>query len=215
LDHPAEIGLLQMSLLKCISDQHVLAHNKALAMANAASPPSIIFTVMKNYEREQEYHPVYNGRPGNRRGPPIAIYHPVFAELKDMLRNPTKVVDQRESQRVNDTAKLMLASTAVYDSEKERGGAIYDYLKALLAIDTLEESVETRDDHGMIVAEVDFMFQQAIEDKAFESKAPVIFGELKNELGMSGPCGLENALTLRKHLAAKKVVIYDFYFPCS
>jgi hypothetical protein len=187
----------------------VLAHNKALAMANAAPSPSSISSDTKKYKIEQEIHPIYNGRPGDRRGPPITIYHSVFAELKDILRYPAEVVDEHESQRVNDTAKLVLASTAIYDSEKERRKAIYDLLKALLEIDTLEENVKTMDGHKR-VAEADFIFEQAIEDEAFQSKAPVIFGELKNELGMSGPCGLLNALTLRKHLAAEKVVIYDF-----
>ena len=185
-------------------------------MANAAPSPSSVSTDTKKYKIEQEDHPIYNGRPGDRRGPPITIYHGVLAELKDMLRNPAKVVDERESQRVNDTAKLVLASTAIYDSEKERGKAIYDHLKALLEINTLEEKVKTKDDRGRMVAEADFVFEQEIKDNAFESKkAPVIFGELKNELGISGQCGPQSALTLRKHLAAKKVGIYDSYFPRS
>jgi hypothetical protein len=186
-------------------------------MANAASPsPSSIPTDTKKYKIEQEDHPIYNGRSGDRRGPPITIYHPVLAELKDTLMNPTKVVDEHESQRVNNTAKLVLASTAIYDSEKERGKAIYDHLKALLEINTLDETVKTKDDRGKMVAEADFIFKQEIRDNTFESKkAPVIFGELTNELGINGQRGPQNALTLRRHLAAKKVGIYDSCFPRS
>ena len=76
--------------------------------------------------------------------------------------------------------------------------------------------MKTKDDCGKIVAEADFIFEQEIEDNTCGSKkAPVIFGELKNELGINGQCGPQDALTLRKHLAAKKVGIYDPYFPRS
>ncbi|KAF8691964.1 hypothetical protein AX14_002675 [Amanita brunnescens Koide BX004] len=62
-----------------------------------------------------------------------------------------------------------------------------------------------------MVAEADFIFEQEIKDNTCASKkAPVIFGELKNELGKNGQCGPQNALTLRKHLAAKKDSIMEF-----
>ena len=35
------------------------------------------------FKSQQEKYPVYNGQPANRRGPPIAIYHTAFAQLKD------------------------------------------------------------------------------------------------------------------------------------
>jgi hypothetical protein len=75
----------------------------------------------------------------------------------------------------------------------------------------------TKDDRSKMVAEASFISEQEIKDNnAFElKKAPIIFGELKNELGINGQCGPQNALTLRKHLAVKKVGIYDSYFPHS
>jgi hypothetical protein len=156
------------------------------------------------FKSEQEKHPIYNGRPDNRRGPPIAIYHTAFAQLKDSLQNLDKVVDPQESKRVEDTAKLALASTQIYRTEKERTSNVFPYISSLLGI-KLRENVPTTAD-GMKKAESDGLVEQVLDDKTFgENVAIAGHVEAKNELGVAGQCGVQNALGLRKFLANDKV----------
>lgn len=62
---------------------HVVAHLKVIGDADAAAAPSNVSNDPPLFKSQQEKYPVYNGRPANRRGPPIAIYHTAFAQLKD------------------------------------------------------------------------------------------------------------------------------------
>lgn len=156
------------------------------------------------FKSEQEKYPIYNGRPGNRRGPPIAIYHTAFAQLNDSLQDLNKVVDPQELKRVDDTAKLILASAQIYGTEKERTSNVYPYICSLLGI-TLRENVSTTTD-GKKVAESDGLVEQDLDDKTL-GKTVAIMGHLeaKNELGVAGQCGVQNTLGLRKFLANDEV----------
>ncbi|KAH8977312.1 hypothetical protein EDB92DRAFT_1918082 [Lactarius akahatsu] len=71
------------------------AHRKAIENANKAPPPSSVSKNVKTFKAEQAKHPIYNGRPAGRRGPPVTIYHKAFAELKDALRDLTKTEAER------------------------------------------------------------------------------------------------------------------------
>jgi hypothetical protein len=84
------------------------------------------------FESQQEKYPVYNGRPANRKGPPLAIYHVAFAQLIDALQDLDKVVDPQEMKRVDDTAKLFLASTQIYTTDEERNDHVYPHICSLL-----------------------------------------------------------------------------------
>ena len=156
------------------------------------------------FKSEQEKYPVYNGRPANRRGPPIAIYHRAFAQLKDALQDLNKVVDPQEVKRVDDTAKLFLASTQIYKTEKDRTDNIYPYIRSLLGIELRENVVVATG--GRKKAESDALVEQGLDDKTFgETVGIVSHLEAKNELGVAGQCGVQNALGLRKSLVNDKV----------
>jgi hypothetical protein len=117
---------------------HAVAHLKVIKDADAAAAPSSVSNDPALFKSQQEKYPVYNGRPANRRGPPIAIYHTAFAPIKDALQDLNKVVDPLEVRRVDDTAKLFLASTKIYKTENDRTENIYPYLCNLLGIEHSE-----------------------------------------------------------------------------
>lgn len=61
-------------------------------------------------------------------------------------------------------------------------------------------------DSNQKATRADALFRVALEDEMFSKKeAIVVYLELKNELGSSGDCGLQAALSLRKHLAQNSV----------
>ncbi|KAF8718442.1 hypothetical protein AX14_011836 [Amanita brunnescens Koide BX004] len=183
LESPAEghIHILIKSLSRSVEPLEMartpipeeLAHAKAAQMAKVAPAPSSVSKISKG---EQDEHPIYNGRPAGRRGPPVTIYHAAFAELRDTLRDPYSVQDKNEN-RVEDTAKLFLVATEIYETEEERCRAVIPHLKNVLGF-TLAKSLKTKD--GVIC-----------------------YIEFKNELGISGDGGVQAALALRKHLVKK------------
>ncbi|KAH9162832.1 hypothetical protein EDB89DRAFT_2234529 [Lactarius sanguifluus] len=172
------------------------AHRKAIENANKAPPPSSVSKNVKIFKAEQVKRPIYNGRPAGRRGPPVTIYHKAFAELKDALRDLTKVVDKAEEQRVDDTAKLFIAATDIYETEAERCKAVIPLLERLLDIAFIEKPKLGKD------FEPDAIVTQAIKDVTYGAMTAVIgYVEFKNEFGIGGDGGVQNALGLRKHLA--------------
>lgn len=183
---------------------HVLAHHQIIEDAAAAAAPSSVSNSPAMFKSEQEKRPIYDGRPANRRGPPITIYHTAFAQLKDSLQDLNKVVDPQELKRVDDAAKLTLASTQIYQTEKERASNVYPYICSLLGI-KLRENVATTTG-GKKKAESDALIEQDLHDKTLgENVAIVGHLELKNELGVAGQCAVQNTRGLRKFLANDKV----------
>ncbi|KAI0295433.1 hypothetical protein B0F90DRAFT_1670097 [Multifurca ochricompacta] len=182
---------------------HALAHHQIIKDANAAAAPSSVSNSLAIFKSEQEKRPIYEGHLANRRGPPIAIYHTAFAQLKDSLQDLNKVVDPQELKRVDDTAKLILASTQIYRTEKEHATMVFSYLRSLLGI-KLRENVTTTTG-GENRAESDALVEQDLHDKTFGEKvATVGHLELKNELGVTGQCAVQNTLGLRKLLTNDK-----------
>ncbi|KAI0287938.1 hypothetical protein B0F90DRAFT_1148985 [Multifurca ochricompacta] len=179
------------------------AHHQIIKDANAAAAPSSVSNSPAIFKSEQEKHPIYDGRPANRRGPPITIYHTAFAQLKDSLEDLNKVVDPQEVKRVDDTAKLILESIKIFSTEDERAARVYPYICSLLGIE-LRENVATTIG-GKIKAESDALVEQDLDDKTFGEKvATVGHLELKNELGVAGQCAVQNTLGLRKLLTNDK-----------
>lgn len=177
-------------------------------MAKDAPAPSSVSNSAKKFKHEQEIRPIYNGRPWNRRGPPISIYHPAFAKLKDALEpsNLDNVVDGQESQRVDYTAKLCLAATGIFEEEGSRTNDIFPHIQRLLGVD-IQSNVAIRGGNRR-TAEGDGVVEEDIEDRRFGAKKGIpAYVEAKNELGLSGQCGVQNALTLRKHLAQQQVCV--------
>jgi hypothetical protein len=184
---------------------HALAHHQIIKDANAAASPSSVSNSPAKFKSEQEKYPIYNGRPANRSGPPITIYHTAFVQLKDLLQDLNKVVDPHELKHVDDTAKLILASTEIYQTEKERAHNVYPHICSLLGVN-LRENVATTT-VGKKTAESDAL----VDDKKFSDKVAIVsYTELKNELGVAGQCAVQNSLGLRKLLANDKV-----HRPCN
>lgn len=174
-------------------------------MARTAPSPSSISKDANKFKIEQDKRPIYNGRPAVRRGPPVTIYHTAFAKLKDALGDLTRVVDKDEVGRVDDTAKLFLAATNIYPDEDQRSKAIIPHLKNLLGIDIIEKP---KVGNGRKDSEPDAIATGAIQDASFGKKIAVIgYVEFKNEFGIGGDCGVQNALGLRKYLAQEKVYV--------
>jgi hypothetical protein len=72
-------------------------------------------------------------------GLPSRYTTPLLPKLcKDALQDLDKVVDPLEVRRVDDTAKLFLASTKIYKTENDRTENIYPYLCNLLGIEHSE-----------------------------------------------------------------------------
>ena len=156
------------------------------------------------FKSQQEKYPIYNGRPANREGPPLAIYHTAFAQLTDTLQNPDKVVDVQEMKRVDDTAKLFLASTQIYQTEKERNDHVYPHIRNLLGIE-LRETVDSIIG-GKKTSESNAVVEQVLDDKTLGNTIAIVsHEETKNELGVAGQCEVQNALGLRKILVNDKV----------
>jgi hypothetical protein len=155
------------------------------------------------YKREQVNHPIYNGRPLERRGPPVILYNESLAKLKHELRN-LKDTPEPSPEHVALTAELFHAAATIYDSETQRGDAIYDYLRRLLRT-TLGRSVRVSERPKKTITEADAVVYGAIEDQYFHEKAVVTYVELKNELGIRGEGGLQAALSLRKYIAREDV----------
>lgn len=82
------------------------------------------------YNSEQINHPIYNGRPIERHGSPVAIYN-ALAILKDELPHLANAPEP-SADHVALTAELFHAAATIYGSEKERGNEIYSYLGRLL-----------------------------------------------------------------------------------
>lgn len=105
---------------------------------------------------------------------------------------------------MDDTAKLCIASAEIYEYEKHRIGAVYPFIDALLGVQ-LSPNVDVGNKSNK-ATEADGLVLQPIDDVAFEkSNGIVAHVEVKNEMGISGQCGLQNDLSLRKHVTLPMV----------
>jgi hypothetical protein len=157
------------------------------------------------YKQEQINHPIYNGRPIERRGPPVVIYNEPLARLKDKLRHLANAPEP-SSDYVALTADLFRAAATIYDSEKERGNEIYGYLERLLGT-SLDRAVGAHEERSnRKTTEADAVVRKPIENHYFGNKSAVVaYVELKNELGVRGDGGLQAALSLRKYVVQEHV----------
>jgi hypothetical protein len=183
---------------------HVLVHHQIIKDANAAASPSSVSNSPAKFKSEQEKYPINNGRPANHSGPPITIYHTAFAQLKDSLQDLNKVVDPHELKRIDDTAKLILASTEIYQMEKECARNVYPHIRSLLGVNLRENVASTT--VGKKTAKSNALVEQDLDDKKFGDKVAIVgYTELKNELRVAGQCAVQNLLGLRKLLTNDKV----------
>ena len=159
---------------------------------------------VSKYKQEQVNHPIYNGRPIERRGPPVVIYDEPLARLKDELRHFANAPEP-SADYVALTARLFHAAATIYDSEKERGNEIYGYLERLLGT-SLDRSVSAHEGSNGKPTEAGAIVRKPIENRHFNDKTAVVaYVELKNELGVRGDGGLQAALSFRKYVVQEHV----------
>ena len=89
------VSIFCIDIMYVCSMTHAPAHHKVIKDTHAAAAPSSGSNSAALFRSQQEQYLVYNGRPANRRGPPLAIYHTAFAQLKDALQDLNNVVDPR------------------------------------------------------------------------------------------------------------------------
>ncbi|KAH9039480.1 hypothetical protein EDB83DRAFT_2228374 [Lactarius deliciosus] len=166
-------------------------------MANNAPAPSSVARHPVEFNIEQDRHLIYNGRPGDKRGPPVTIYHKAFAELKDY-----GILRRAEEKRVDDTARLFTAATDIYETEAERFDAMIPHLETLLDIAPVTKPGFRSNKTDF---EPDAIAVQAINDETHGRKEAIIgHVEFENDCGVRGHCEIRNALKLRKHLAQEE-----------
>lgn len=163
----------------------------ALAPSRAALPSEI--------GTQQEKHPIYNGRPGNLFGPPIAIYHEVFAKLKDDLANADAIqVDECE---LRTTQALFTASAAFYDNEKDRVKKTKELWQTLLRASinsvVLDGNISITD--GAVTCEI-----------GIGLNALLSILEWKKEIGSHGDPAYQGACSYRKFVSQDKVSLCVF-----
>lgn len=182
---------------------HLSVHLNSVSEARAALAPSSVAASVGKYKQEQINHPIYNGRPIERRGPPVVIYNEPLARLKDELRHLANAPEP-SADHVSLTADLFHAAATIYDSEKERGNEIYSHLEHLLGT-SLNRSVGAHEERSnRRTTEADAAVLKPMEN--FGNKSAVVaYVELKNELGVRGDGGLQAALSLRKYVVQEHV----------
>jgi hypothetical protein len=189
-------------------------HFASVSTARAAPSPLAVANNVGTYKEEQNFHPIYNGRPVDLHGPPVEIYDETLAKLKDDLRDPSKAPEP-SAHYIVQTADLFHTFATISDSEPLPGEAFLGPLRRLLGADL---------DFLVKVPEGDFnrwstegAIHGTVKDESCGKKTAVlVYLELKDELGVRGEGGLQAALSLRKLVSQNavklSVIIPDF--PC-
>ena len=174
-----------------------------------ASPaPSSIAKSVTEFLKEQEDNPIYNGRPLETSGPPLAIYVPPFARLKDRLKQVDATVVDPDMHRelIAKTGEFALVSCAIYTNEQQRKKRVFPLLERILDVDLIARHVVSEE--GKKSTELDGVdFVAAAGREGPDNRAMYLCLELKNELGMNGASGLQSAYTYRKAISMDKVSV--------
>ncbi|CAG8600060.1 11044_t:CDS:2, partial [Paraglomus occultum] len=80
-------------------------------------------------EKQQKDPTVYNGRPFERTGPPIALYNEIFGRFIQELNDENLVMTADHYKWTED---FMFTASELYDSEDDRLEAVHDKLATLL-----------------------------------------------------------------------------------
>lgn len=172
-----------------------------MKLATSALAPSIA-ALPNEMRKAQAGQPLYNGRPDNLRGPPIAIYHKVFAELREDLANLNAI--HVSADELKTTHELFALSAAFYGLEKERVKETKSQWERLLG-----ETISAHElDDGSARADGSVMVEVELGLRALLA----VF-EWKLELGSVGDAGYQGACTFRKFVSQNTVRF--FYRPVN
>jgi hypothetical protein len=118
---------------------HPAQHNVIEQALTAPSPSSA--AALPGFIREQEKHPIWNGRPSMNRGIPIQLYHPSFAKFLRVAHEDTGEIELNPED-YSATHSLFHCSAAIYKDEHKRIEATKVFLDQAIrrAIPALELS---------------------------------------------------------------------------
>ncbi|KAH7096176.1 hypothetical protein BKA62DRAFT_783489 [Auriculariales sp. MPI-PUGE-AT-0066] len=124
------VYLTQLQLGKYLTIEQ--AQKPWLECIRQAPPPS---TAVKDSHLKQNQHlgnqaALYNGRPATLTGPPLGVYHPVFARFWRLVEEREDAVLTPEHLRL--ATELIDKSTEFYGDEKERLNAIRQCLETFI-----------------------------------------------------------------------------------
>jgi hypothetical protein len=175
-----------------------------VSAARAALAPSIVTASVRKYQQEQFDHPIYNGRPNERCGPPVTIYNESLSKLKHGLCN-LESAPEPSADYIALTAELFHAAATIYENERQRGKVIYNYIERLLGT-TLDRPIRIPEMSDEMATEADGVVYGPIGHLSFNNKSAIVaYVELKDEPGIRGDGALQAALSFRKYVAQKRV----------
>ena len=123
---------------------------------------------------------IYDERPEKRSGPPIVIYHPVFAKF---LSRAFADFDGDEDT-LRETSLFISASRGYYDEEHERIDALGPSLRTLLHPRVLKQTYLYLEGDEYIVP--DGHIEVRTKHRGLEREPICFFTEVKNEVGAGG-----------------------------
>lgn len=127
--------------------------------ADAASPRQ----AARNLKQEQKEHPMHLGYPLDKVGPPIFLYHEIFARFQAYVRDPPtapspqdvfhvinlmkgtcNLLDSEEKLFIGVFSKLLGRSLTLVQGSPQQPGAIYVYAKGSIGIPLLILELNTQ-----------------------------------------------------------------------
>jgi hypothetical protein len=108
---------------------------------NAPSPSSA--AVLNSFIQTQTKHPIWNGRPSEKRGIPIQLYHPAFGKFMQAITDDTVDIGLKPED-YSAVHSLFHRSAVVYDDEALRSSAIRVFLD-----NAIHHRITTLDMKGM------------------------------------------------------------------
>lgn len=133
-----------------------------------------------------------DGRPEGQPGLAVGLYHPVFTQFQASLDDPS--IDISPTELIS-SARLLTASTRVYENEKSRFLVLKLLLERLLQSEFIV--IEETD------VKADGVITTSVSDRPVGIRA---LWELKNEIGCGGSDPVTQAsYSYRKYWGAKEV----------
>ncbi|KAG8730159.1 hypothetical protein FRC10_003024 [Ceratobasidium sp. 414] len=149
-----------------------LTQEKTVQTINSGPTPSVIARVSEfNDQQHRPDAPIHNGRPRDKQGLPLGIYHPIFSQF---TRNATSS-SIPDSKALNHMEHLLIAAQDIYRVEIDRISEIRGKLDRLLGDRFISEEIPGCKAGGVIKASLD-------DTHGYETAYTVIM-EVKNEIG--------------------------------
>ena len=103
-----------------------------VVMAAQKSPPPSSAAMSHKFRREQEKHPIWDGRHSVNHSIPIQLYHPAFAKLLSIAKGSSLEI-RVNPEDYSTTQSLFHAATQIYENEAERVEATAVFLDRIIS----------------------------------------------------------------------------------